>query len=341
MPKGLSKSTNGYIPIWTEEEKIAEFHRLFKNMDIFWPDDFYNAAMCSEDLELMIEKLRLHLKMKAVKLSVIFSDQLGQSGYYEPLSDKKAVLIVNARYTGDAYASGAIIAHNLCQYLLIEQHGIRFRDKGENDKAADMATIHSGLGIVVMNGAVPSGWRSIFKNLRYRIFHPYIGTTYYPPRDYAGFLMTYLQERRVQTEDAFSYIVPWAHKLISKRRYTASAQLDFIAEARRKHRRSLRNFGLSVVISSVFLGLGAYVAARNPAFLSSDLRAQERKVKELRVAYEGCLGLVERVYQDYDETDASVQRYIDGEQTQCRSLQNRYNYEVEIYNMILQGYDRI
>ncbi len=324
--------------LWNEDEKTEKLKQLFKRQSLLCPENFYTPARQSSDLEQMLDRLCKHLGLRIIP-SVIFSDRLKQDGMME-IENKHVLIVVNARYTANPYACAAILAHNLCHYLLIHKHGIILNDVSENEKVADLATIYSGLGIVVLNGVRPLGWRRYLAglmNLLGKRQTPGLG--YFKPRSYAVELAQYVSAMHLPTDKVASHTVPWAQSLLYKEFRTKGSFPIFMQEARKLHRRSLQRFWLSLFIFVCFGIIGGYTLLQKPAFLSEELRLQKQVVSDLLSSYQGCSDRVATLKNEYGVSDPSVLRHIDNELTKCKSLENRYNYEVDVYNVMLSKYD--
>lgn len=325
--------------LWTEEEKTERLNELFKHRDLILPDDdFYSPVRDAKELEKLAAKLKRQLGLRTKKIRLSFSSELSSACLIE-IDDRRGHIIVSSRYLGNPQVCAALLAHALCHYSLIVSHKICFADPTENEKLADLATVQTGLGIIMLNGIWSAGWRGLFRKWFGRKNNGGLG--YFNPRSYAVRLCRYLTEESLAPAAVAAHSLPWVKKLITSKTKLQQRDLpDFVVRAQRLHSRSLERFVVSCLIILSFMSLGAYVAIRRPAFLSDELRTQKQKIDTLYASYGGCAARVEDTRRSYDTSDQSIQRVVDAELTECKSLENRYNYEVEAYNRMRQNYDR-
>jgi hypothetical protein len=328
--------------LWTEEEKTTKLQHLFKNRGLIKAAAFYTPSTTASELEVMLESLKKHLKIRTKKIAVIFSDKIKESGHCE-ITKSKATIIINARHAGNPYICGAVLAHNLCHYLLIKKHLIIFDDPSENEKAADLATVYGGLGLLILNGMWPAGWKAILRKFMSRripvAYHKRSGSIYFSPKAYGKLVSEFLISERISPFEAAHTVAPWSRDLLDDRLYYSGPLTSkFMQHTSRLHKRSIHGFLASVITTTLLIGLAVYVLIGRPAFLSEELRIQKQKISQLHASYQGCSARVERASERFNENDSQVQRFIDNERTLCRSLRNRYNHEVNIYNGMLERY---
>lgn len=78
------------------------------------------------------------------------------AGFYTKIIDPetnkpKEVILINSKYYNNALAVGAILAHEM-MHLYLFRHRIEIPNTFDNEQLTDLATIRSGLSVLILNG---------------------------------------------------------------------------------------------------------------------------------------------------------------------------------------------
>lgn len=302
-------------------------------------ETFYNRARHAGDLNKILNELKKHLGIRSPKIRAVFSNQISVPGYCA-ITKERSIIYVNSSFTGDAPACAAIIAHNLCHFELIQLHKVIFEETSENEKAADLWAILRGLGLVVLGGAVGVGWKSLpfvkrFDSNRRKI----IG--YYSLKSFAQKTSQYFLELHMSPYEVAKNCPAWSNKLLDHElRYKGPPKTQFMKSTYSRHTGSIRNFWLCVAVVSLSVLVFIYILQQKPVFLNEEIQLRKEKLTELENSYNACVKRVQHKEKANVNNDPQISRHIDSERNECKSLRNRYNYEVDIYNQLRARYKR-
>jgi hypothetical protein len=323
----------------SEDALEVEIQHLHKHKALIDLEQLYNSAASADDLNSMLNLLKKHMGIKSHKVRAAFSDQIVDSGYCM-LDRTSTIIYVNSAYTGKPALCASVLAHNICHFALIELHKITFEDRNENEKAADLASIAYGFGLVVLSGAAPFGWRIILPpRKRTKRLRPGLG--YFSLKTYAQKTSRRLLDLHLTPLEVAQNSCAWVNRLLDPHlRYRGARTTTLMRETQVQHRTSIRNFSFSMLIYLLCLLTFVYVIVQKPIFLGEDLKLQKSKIEKLHISYQGCVDRVMRLQKNYDEQDAQVARFIDSERNLCKSLQNRYNHEINVYSEMQTRYEQ-
>lgn len=134
--------------------------------------------------------------------------------------EKKELIFINAKYSDDPMAVGAILAHEL-MHLYLFRLSIKIEDTHENELLTDIATIRTGLSLLVLNGMkyTNHGIFSIlllfFGVLYWRREKQVFG--YFKPEVYARLAAESLAEKNIEIKDVIGHINPYARYFLPQR----------------------------------------------------------------------------------------------------------------------------
>lgn len=125
------------------------------------------------------------------------------------------MILVNAKYKDDIFATGAILAHEIMHFYLIGKKKIRMGNTLENELLTDLCTVKFGLGLVVINGmSYSNSWFSSVLLLFVGVLRwssQTLSFGYYNPHQYGNVVNdTYLKAKGLQISDFGGYIKPSA-----------------------------------------------------------------------------------------------------------------------------------
>lgn len=328
----VHKSKNSREP-WSEEALELELRRKIAHHGLIDLEHLYTTAMDADSLNHMLHVLKTHLGIRSRKISAAFTDQIDGPGYCR-IDGSSSMIYINAAYAGNPYVCAAVLAHNLCHFAVMKLHNLVFDDPSENEKAADLASIISGLGLVVLSGTASRGWHKYFSRLPKRRKQ---ALGYFSVQTYAQKVSKYLVDEHISLQDIARHNTAWANRLLAPAiRHRGPHMSKLMSLTSIQNRTSIQHFWFSTCVFILCISTVLYVFLQRPIFLNDELRIQKALIAELETSYIGCAKRVERNQLTYGETDSQVMRFIDNERNLCKSLQNRYNYEVNAYNQMLQ-----
>ncbi len=134
--------------------------------------------------------------------------------------EKREMIFINAKYSDDPMAVGAILAHEL-MHLYLFRLSIKIDDTHENELLTDIATIRTGLSLLVINGMkyTNHGIFSIlllfFGVLYWRREKQVFG--YFKPEKYAKLAVESLSEKNIEMKDVIGHINPYARYFLPQK----------------------------------------------------------------------------------------------------------------------------
>lgn len=192
--------------------------QLSKEMDKakqpFLPDkDFYaNWKKSDDDLIRMSSTILNHLDEPMGGLRVLFVDGLGAiPGIFSGTQGE--VILINKKYKSDPFSCAAVLAHEIMHYYLFKKN-VSLADTHENELLTDVATIHLGLGVLVVNGMTfQSSWFITILALFFGML--YIKTQqssfgYFKSYQYIIYLKEYIRQNKISFKEVSYHIHPRA-----------------------------------------------------------------------------------------------------------------------------------
>ncbi len=295
------------------EEIFAEYHR---KAVVFLPSDtFYTDITGPESLEAMASEIFSYLGVKHHSVEFHIDIDSSESVAYQRHSGASRIAL-GWYAIEDPLLAGSLVAHGIAHHLLISRAKINLDGSEENESFTDLATIHAGLGILVMNGLTSK--------------HVCLGAL--APQNYVAECIDYFHERRVVPSVWQPYVSPEVitqrgDKPLAKQRYRTIIRKRI--EQHAKHRKNIVAGGM---VTALFLGFIGFNILSGPQYLSAEMQAQKDTVDLLKLQHRECEETVQRKEKTWDTLDIFIQRQIDADKTRCASLRNRYNYEVSQYN---------
>jgi hypothetical protein len=308
------------VELLTHADKIARLEEIFaayhRKSDVFLPSDaFYAEITGPESLEAMASEIFAYLGMKHRSVEFhVDADTAEPVAYHRHSGTSRIVLGWHALQ--DPLLAGSLVAHSIIHHLLEARAKINLGTSEETEALTDLATIHSGLGILVMNGIADK--RSSLGSMA--------------PANYLAECLDYFKEHRVVPSVWQPYVNPEIIALhgdrpLPKRRYRA-----IIRKRIDQHARYRKNLMVGSSLTALFLGIIGFAILSGPQYLSAEMQAQKDTIDLLRLQHRECEETVQRKERTWDTSDIFMQRRIDADKTRCTSLRNRYNYEVARYN---------
>ncbi len=261
---------------WVEEKNNFLKNNLPKNVQrrIFYPDNNFYTFYYSDNLKglrYMAAQIFAWLNIEANGCIVDFyngQDVKGMgdaAGFYTKIKDEnseeKEVIFINSKHKSDSMAVGAILAHEM-MHLYLFRLGLKLEDTQENELLTDLATINTGLSILILNGMSYSSqwWLTIIMLLLGRLYwrSEQLAFGYFKPRQYGRHALEYFKENNLKLGDIFSHMKPSSrffvpHFLIAR----SDNPTPLIKSLEKQHRKS--NFikgGVVIAVIAVIMYFG-------------------------------------------------------------------------------------
>ncbi len=316
--------------VWTESELHTHLRELFAGNDLLLPDDeFYGNKRNKDALEQMLRVIKGQLKLrKTVNL------QLSHNVAFPGLCtkhEKTYTITLPAHLVAKPMVAAAAISH-LATHILLESKSITHRDKTQNETLITYAVVESGLGVVLLNGLRPGGWRSLLPRHDHTQL---LGSLQYSA--YLQLLETAfrLQSLKVQKQLP-KHIVYWELSALNMKK-PKRRQLLVFKRAAQFHARSLRGFVIFILLGTALASSAIALGLRKPAYLSPSIADKRQAADSLRLAYDGCIERLRLFETAIPQDDLAAARLASAETVKCKSLQNRYNAAAREYNAALQN----
>ena len=219
----------------------------------FYPDAYFYAQYHQDHLKglhYMATMLFDFLKISPNGCVIDFYDEKDfrsgsgdTAGFYTKFKDandeEKELIFINSKHKDNPLAVGAILAHEM-MHLYLFRLNLKLEDTGENELLTDLATINTGLSILIVNGMSYSSfwWLSvilIFFGIRY--WHSeQLSFGYFKPKEYGKHAVSYFTERNISIRDVVGYINPTSRRFVSYVPFLISKQpTAFIKALEKEH----------------------------------------------------------------------------------------------------------
>jgi len=217
----------------SEDEKISLLkNNLPKDIQdrVFFPDSYFYAGYYNDNLaglHYMARVLFEWLEISPNGCIIDFfneKDYPGQNapGFYTKIKNENGeeteVIFINATHKHDSFSVGAILAHEM-MHLYLFRLNLKIDNVLENELLTDLATIRTGLSILILNGMTYSSqwWVTIIVLALGRIYwsSEQLSFGYFKPKEYGKHALSYFNERGLSTGEVFSYMQPESRHFLS------------------------------------------------------------------------------------------------------------------------------
>jgi hypothetical protein len=307
--------------------KILEVGRLLlPDTDLYGELDKSNV-----DIEKCGKFIQNWLAIKK-RIRYTFSDGVPDSSYN--IVDGSYTISVNRAFAANALRVSALLSHELMHYLINENLAYRLTDPSQNEELIDLATIYSGLGVVVVNGlGQHDGW---WQNIRHRKLRKRISLGYYSDQQYAQEFLGYAHRYNLDIESASQYMMPWtrtfAPKPISLAQKDKLRQSDPVNHMQQRLREQNTKSFLIALAVTVLVSSMSFALLNKPQSLTKAEAEQYDKVQLLKRMYEVCRQAQKTQQDTLDTSNFFLERTVNATGTRCESIRNQYNYEVNNFN---------
>jgi hypothetical protein len=230
-------------------------------------------------------------------------------------------------------AVGAILAHEM-MHLYLFRLGLRLEDTRENELLTDLATIKTGLPVLILNGMYyQSYWWLTIILLLVRIYYRRTDQSsfgYFQPKEYGRHVRTYLRERGLGATDVIGYLNPSSRRFLPHNPLLrGKATTEYIRQLNRKYWfvTSLKYVPAAIIAAFIII-----------AVVQGDQQGDQHHVmtSELQTQIDSCKStldaLADKVNKDkssLDDMDARMTQYQKKRQIRA------YNRLVDPYNSLL------
>ncbi len=330
--------------------------------NLFFPDDIYKQYFIggSDGIRYMAKSIFDILKIPANNCIVDFVDSKMlvelRAGDVPGIFTKRIIedktteiILVNTRYCNDPFAIGAVLAHEI-MHLYLDRLGIRLEDVRENELLTDLATIYTGLPLLVINGYKYSSnwWLTIILVcigfLYWRTEKFSFG--YFKPEEYSRFTRIYLKERGSSLEDVIGFIKPDARYYLSNNMFIKPKHVPNTIKILEKQKRKTN----IIQVALVAVCITCYIVFMN---------AKQQKGAELAKYKTELIALNNQIETDklqltsvnnemeYDKKSNDINDYNNLVNPHNKLIQKitqeigEYNSEVDKYNRIANKNDNV
>ncbi len=172
-------------------------------------DDFYSLTL-NEMADQMLGFIGISRGND--NLQILLDSSISYPGLYFQ-KDNVHYILIKREHAKSAIQCAAILAHELMHYVLIGGLHYRLNKRIDNEKLTDMATIYTGLGLVVLNGFEHEGnnWAITAALLALGVLHYRSRSLvfgYYNAKDYAGLVSDYIKSYKVPSSKYAGFVLP-------------------------------------------------------------------------------------------------------------------------------------
>jgi len=317
---------------------------------LFYPDNDFYAYYYSDNLKglhYMAMQLFDWLNIKPNGCSVDFYDSkdfktMGDAaGFYTKVKDEngeeKEVILINSKHKSDAFGVGAILAHEMMHLYLIRL-GLELEDLQENELMTDLATINTGLSILILNGmSYSSEWFSSIIALMFGFIYwrsQQLAFGYFNPKQYGKHAADYFKENNVMLENVFGFMNPSSryfipHTLIKSKNPTPL--IKFLEKRRLKG--NLTKIGILVIVITGLMFYNNYDNRNNSSRGSQSTLTSKQSA--LATQIDVCKIIL-----------GSIETDINNDQNNLQSMENRLNImqasgNIDQYNQLVDPHNSL
>lgn len=247
------------------ETTAATFYELLGSRfthrgSLFRPDvHFYDQLTTDEGLQIAHKQLYGWLGIKPRQSHVSFANI--QQPY---IIAKSGAITISAEFQPHPYQAGALLALATMTHILTKHY-----EYSSDDQTIVLATIWSGLGLIVINGLVAATKTHVA--LHHALsgnWHASTGITLptQTPAAYGAQLATYIHEYSIDPSEAFATLTPQARKLIDLGYYIPPSAHPPLPKQIHAHHKAARvrwaSLGLHAATAATLCILILYVLAK-------------------------------------------------------------------------------
>lgn len=330
---------------WVKEKNSLLQSKLPKDIQEapFYPDAYFYAQYYKDNLKglhYMAGVIFARLKIEPNGCTVDFYDEKqfqkfagDTAGFYTKIKNDKGeeneVILINSKHKANPLAVGAILAHEM-MHLYLFRLNLKLEDTQENELLTDLATINTGLSILILNGmSYSSQWyltiiMAVFGRIYWRSQQLAFG--YFKPKEYGRHAMTYFDERNLSAQDIIGYLNPTSRHFIPHAPFLKGKNTtEYIKLLDKEHKKSnLKKGAIAApfVAVAIYFGITGSINSSNQDALSAQIDTCKASVAALG---------------NQANADQSTLDSMDSEMTQYQNQGDvaDYNNLVAPYNALL------
>lgn len=344
----------GHLP--TDESKIAKLEDLFKARkhkgEFFLPDSRFYSLDLNGMAEAIFDWIGLETKDK---ISISYADDFEELGLKDVAGLYKEnegvhYIFLNSKKVHNPFQVGAVLAHELMHYILMGVCNYMLEDNLQNEKFTDIATVFTGLGVIVTNGfEFSSGWARTIGALMlgfisFNVQSLYFG--YYKPKQYAHMLKDFADTFHIRSEEYAGYLLPWTRHFLPTSVKTASrlkANKSDVVQA--GQRQVWKKRAISTVILLVLIPIAVAIHGNSgtsssniPSDVQQQLTDKKAEIDSLRGQVDSCTSDINARYNSVDQYDSAAVDQYNADRDSCNSQRDQLNSDIDSYNSLLDQY---
>ncbi len=323
----------------TRDDKLV----LLKNInasrnkagELMIPDnDIYGGLYDIERIKRTSKEFLVWLEMKPTNLCYEI-DNYKPVGLLE--SDGKFYINIGTNIAKNPYVATSIIAKSSCEYYL-KRKKIQY-----DDELLELATVHFGLGVFMIN-AFDSGndLVSFLRRFTGRSSNPrvtHLILSYFTPDKYYRMFANYLKINQLGFRACIDHLLPWSAKGLKKMDTNIKAiyPTDYVQQESAKLSLLRLKSSLMIVLICLLTVVVWLIIDVKPKSLPAELANEVDNINVLANNRRLCNIMVKQQQKSLDENDIFSDRQIDAQMTRCKSVENIYNYRLNVLNEKLRA----
>jgi hypothetical protein len=311
----------GLLTLTDKQIAISDiFASHHSKSDVFLPDDeFYNEPLTPESITSMLDKVFKFLGVKHRSVTLHLDNKSQVAVKYNHKS-KNSQITIGAPGLENPFVCGATVAHAVMHHFLHSRAKLYANDPELNEELTDLATIESGLAILILNSFAAK--------------QPILGAM--AEQNYLAECLDFFKSRLVVDNVWKPFVLPEVLHTINDSEPLPRPRLKALKmriASQSRHRKFIISGSLSVVL---LLSITGIWLSQQPSTLSAEMLSQRESIEVLKYQYKICEETVKRKQATWDTSDIYMQQQIDKDASRCISLRNRHNFEVSSYNDKIQ-----
>lgn len=206
-----------------------------------------------------------------------------------------------------------------------------------SDDMLEIASIQTGLGLIVMNALVTPDtalhlWHHGKRSGSHHIYHLQTMTV----SAYAEELATYAHTHTIRAQTLLAGLHKATHQHMPKyythHQVAPLAAPNLVVHKQRHARFALIRVSLLALLIALISCIGIYLNSQQPYRPSTEARDQFNKIQSLEYQYNYCKNYLQEQQNNYNQSDISTESNLAQLAQDCDSLKKQYNYHVSTYN---------
>jgi hypothetical protein len=318
----------------TEDENVAKLHQLlgsrFTNHGQLLLPTFrqYEALSNDEGLQALAKDICRWLGYKPRSLHVMFGETAA-TAYFSVTTD---TITINKQFMDHPLVTGGILAFAVTQFVMQHHHYT------PNDKFIEVASIETGLGILIINALKPRLSRSE------KFYHMLDGSWLQleglrlqsmTDGEYLRAFSIFATTHRLFPEDYGRSVTKRALHLLPSTPSTTKIIPLPDPSALISHQQNAKNLWIRICLLSATAAaivLFGFILLSHPTkSVSFEQTRDSESLRIIKTSLNDCIEQASEQQSTYDPNDLFMTRQIDATKTRCESLRNQYNDALSLY----------